>query len=414
MTELLSYEGDVETLEAVVAFIDDYYEADDALLSGDPSAVSSDAVVPSSSSSEGDHHSHQTTTTPKFPNSNRARNLRRKEIALLRQEAEQLQTRLLKLVMGRTTGEFGHNPRPTAVRHEMVAMWKAIALRQCSRRRASEAENTRLREHVRAQRKLLQRLRAPLMCHENLQPSFRLGSSSWNDVLPSGGSNNRVRVFVELLADLKQVHSSTDAWLSSSRCAPLTDGKYDDARVASVSPTNHSLELVFLRLLPLDFRTASDIYWRVGINELCKRFDLFREVTTIEGRDTVLYSQILHDSNESAVQLRTHVSIQKIEEENRIIIVMAARPEVIRIGEARIADIKMAEKYWIVLQAPEGKPHDACRMFLFGHTTIEIATAKTSDPRTVSTLTAHVSNRISGHLNASVEAIEDTVLGTVR
>ncbi|TMW67894.1 hypothetical protein Poli38472_007566 [Pythium oligandrum] len=425
MSEELS---DVETLDAVVAFIDDFYEADAPLIEGFSSS-SEDAVPNATSSSGGDADASseatasppQTTTTrrrpakaPKRQNHNRARDQRKEELSLLRQEEEALRVRLLQLVMAKATGEFERqrsveetDTRPEALRQEMLAVWKDMAMRQYGRRKTAETENTRLRDQVQSQRKVIQSLQSILVRHEKPQLA---PTPNWLAYTAGSDSVHRTRVFVELLTDLKQAHSVTNAWLDSSRANPLTGGKFDDTRVATLSPTQHALEMIYARLLPIDFRTAADTYWHTGINEHCQMFDIYREHAKVEGRDTVLYSQIVHDGDKSTVRLHTHVSVQKFEEENRIILLIAARPEAIHIDGERVTDVTMTEQYWVVFQAPEGKPQNACLMLSFGRANFKLDAAVASATHAVSTLSTHVHERISGHLNSAVECMEDRIL----
>ncbi|TMW67858.1 hypothetical protein Poli38472_007530 [Pythium oligandrum] len=353
---------------------------------------------------------------------NRGRERQRLELLELRHETHVLSARLMQMQKknaSRRRAAACGDAQTHQCALEMTSVWHELASRQKQRRQAAEEERARLRARVVEQQhviKSLQRILARYSADAVHSPtaSSRLYAPAWRAMCADGDPLRMMQIFADLVVDVKQAHERTALWLPTHWSSSLTNGRYRDSRVTQLSPTQLMIETVNLRLMPFPYRKAGLAYWDGGVNHHCAKFDYFREGSEVEGRETVFCGQAFHDgSGDDGVamfRLCTHMSIQRFEENDRLIVVNAARSDSIRINGHELRDVHVKEQYWNVFQSPETMVKDACLMTSFGRVIMEVAGGLNQSPLAVLGATNFFGDRIHLHLNAAVSSVEDTLL----
>ncbi|TMW67860.1 hypothetical protein Poli38472_007532 [Pythium oligandrum] len=417
-------DAETATLEAVTAFIDDYY-AEETVTGSSNASVSSDDVTTTSSDDGAASKKRKPVSLEKHLSHNRGRERQKRELQSLRQEEEVLRARVTELVKARAARLERHRVESTrtdvrslALQTEMMTVWKEMATRQYQRRKRSEDENTRLRERVIEQREVIKSLQRILerQFAETNDPtaSSRLYMPSWRAVCADGDPCRMMRIFAELTADLKNIYAQSDSWVQASSLSSLVAGRFTTSRIISLTATSVAVESMNLRLLPYDFKKVGQSYWIQGINSYCHCYDYFRENTQVDGHETVFCGQAFHDgdiSESSAnIRLRSHMSVQKHEEDTRTVIAHTARSETISIGEQELSDTLLREQYWNIFQPPEPSVHDACLVMSCGRVIVDLDSDLSKSPIAMMSLVKYFGTRFHDHIDRAFGLVEDWLL----
>ncbi|TMW67862.1 hypothetical protein Poli38472_007534 [Pythium oligandrum] len=415
-------DAETATLEAVTAFIDDYYASETVTSSSNTSVTSGDATTVSNSKSTASKK-RKPASLERSLSHNRGRELQKRELLSLRQEEKALRARVADLEKARAvrlarqrvelTREDG---RSLALRNEVMAIWKEMATRQYRRRKRSEDETARLINRVIEQREVIKSLQRILerQLAESNDPiaSSRLYMPYWHAVSSGGDPRRMMRIFAELTADLKHVRSLSDTWVQASSQSSLVAGRFANSRIATLSSTSLTVECINIHLLPYNFKKVGQSYWIRGINSYCHEYNYFCENTEIEGHETVFCGQAFHDdgpNNSSAnIRLRSLMSGQKFEEEARTVFAHSARSESIHVGDQEILDTRLKEQYWNIFQSPEPSAHNTCLVICCARVVLESDMSK--PPITMVDLIKHLGTRFHDHINCAVELVEDWLL----
>ncbi|TMW67889.1 hypothetical protein Poli38472_007561 [Pythium oligandrum] len=361
----MSAEADAATFDAIIAFLDGYETAD-------PDHVASRQLVqetsPSpSTSSDADEQLKRKRSQQKNVNRNRSRERKKQEFLRLREEVEELDeqlARLLKVKATRLSREAQENAKHSLVIHcERMAAWKDMAIRQYHRRTDAETENIRLKDLTLEQRDVLQGLQRILAFHlantaappcESARRSVASWNASWQE-----DPRQMMQMVAELLSGVKSAYNSTDTWLAttySMREASLNS----KTQVIALSPTEYAIEIVNLRLFPFDPHRVAQAYWAMGMNCYCRSFDIAREIADVEGRMTIFLDQAYQDHGPGRVSIRKHSSVQQFVEDDRVVNVVVSRYNSIHVQDEELTGVTCTEYIWSIFQSPEVEARDTC------------------------------------------------------
>ncbi|TMW67888.1 hypothetical protein Poli38472_007560 [Pythium oligandrum] len=415
----MELEADLATLDAIVAFLDDYDAAEsESLLS---SSLEVPVQVTGSSSSSGSDEDERPKRTKrslqKAVNSNRARERKKREFLRLQQEAEELDkqvTSLLEAKATRMSSMAQENAKHSLALHrERMAAWKEMAVRQFRRRNAAEAENMRLKELVVEQRDVLRGLHRILerqLTNNKIQScdAARQSISSWTTSW-QGDPRAMMQTVAELLSGIKTAYDSTDSWLATT-CSMRSAGLDNKAQVIALSPTQYAIEVVNLRFLPFDSHRVAEAYWIMGMNYYCRDFDISREVADVEGRETLFLNQAFQDHGSGHVNVRKHSSVQRFDEKDRVVILVASRYSSIQVQGEELTGVTCSEMYWSIFKVPEGGAQDTCLWVFSERSTLDVHQGETLSMQTLGLLHEYFETKMKRDIDTIMALMEDWLL----
>ncbi|TMW58982.1 hypothetical protein Poli38472_007127 [Pythium oligandrum] len=350
----MDLEADVTTLDAVLAFIDGYdghkkapgtqEEAPSVVLAKD-----ADSVVKKRKRSEEKR-------LPEAP---------KRELERLRQEAERLEETVesLKKSMvhvfhGRDYERSMHLFRE---RRALVKVWSRIAARQCGLRRDAEEENERLKKRLVKQRKTLARFQSMIQREltETKTPSPAQDQRllpAWT--MPSDGGDPRelMGMLAGLLVDIKTAYDGTSTWLRTFQSL-RSAGESTNTRMVPLSPTQVVFEVLVMHVVPFDFQAVGDAMWSNVVKDLCSGFDLMREDTQVEGRETVFREQSFERGatieSSDKVRLQRYGSAQRFVGNNRMVLIHAGRSRSIHVKGHPLPGLTLTELHWNIFEPSE-------------------------------------------------------------
>ncbi|TMW67909.1 hypothetical protein Poli38472_007581 [Pythium oligandrum] len=406
---------ETDTLAAVLAYLEGYSDPDEVV-----GLSSSDDTTAVSSRDSSDDVQRQSSrrVTKKDVAHNRARYRKRLELEALRQEEVNLRERLEKLTHARQVRLEGESSRSNSQRRDMLTVWRDVTKRQFQRRQAVEEENVRLKSRLLEQRHVVKTLKRIIeqQVRKANPPlaSARLYSPAWRAVCGDGDPLRMMRVFGELVADLKHIHSTTDDWIQKSTSRPLIDGRFLESRVVPLSPTQLAVEITDLRLLPFPYEVVGDVYWTKAINKRCTVYDFFRETSQVEGRYTIFNGKAFDDDHDTSrlagVRLRSHLTSQKFVDPDRIVLTNASRTDSVLVEREEVPGVQLTEQYWNVFRPLDSSTRDACLLLSFGYVLITVESGIDKAPRAVPILTRYFEKRMHDHIGINVGIVEDWLL----
>ncbi|RLN91543.1 hypothetical protein BBJ28_00021148 [Nothophytophthora sp. Chile5] len=179
----------------------------------------------------------------------------KKEWASLRQQDGELSTKLDKLQRIR------EHAKTCRMNHSLLAVWKAIAMRQMTRRHRAEAEQRRLKAAVTTQAKLIREMSSVLQRQREETP----GDS--NHLTLSGkqrfsGECNGAALFESLLGELDAVYAQTDEVIRTwgADVKPGATLGYQPTR--KWQNGTEYFESVDAMLVPFDFQRTCHAAWQ--------------------------------------------------------------------------------------------------------------------------------------------------------
>ncbi|TMW67897.1 hypothetical protein Poli38472_007569 [Pythium oligandrum] len=418
-----STDSDSDTLAAVLAYLESYSDSEETaspLSSEDANWTTSR----SSSSDEGAARTKRPTrrVTKTDVVHNRGRSRQKIELAALRQEEATLRDRLGKLLQvrhGPLTQRHGREAqRSDTLRHGVLTAWRDVTKRQFQRRRDGEKENSRLRARVTERRHVIKTLKRIIEqeIHKSRHPlvSSRLYSPAWKAVCADGDPREMMRVFAELVTDLKQTHLTTDAYVMKTASNPLTDGRFVNARATQLSPTQLHMEIVDIRLLPFPFDKFGDVYVTKSNSRQCSAFNYYVEPSQVEGRDTLFCGKAFDDdhniSRTASVRLRAHTATQKFEDADQIVFANVLRSGSVQVDREDIPGMHTSERFWNVFRPPTPNDRDTCLMLSFTHVVLTVESGLHSAPRVVPILFNYFQQRVHDVVDHVVALAEDWLL----
>ncbi|TMW67893.1 hypothetical protein Poli38472_007565 [Pythium oligandrum] len=409
--------ADAATLDEIVAFLGEYDASElvDLPLT-DVVDTNEGATSSSSSSGDGGEPIKPKRSVQKTLNSNRARERKKRELLQLQKEAEVLDRQLVTLLQAkatRTSGAAQENAyHSLAVHRERMRAWKDMALRVYRRRRMAEAENIRLKELVVEQREVLRGLQRVLqrqLTHSKVQSSDMIPQS----MPPMEGLEDpraMMQMLAELLSGLKIAYNTTDSWLTTT-CSMRAAGLQNDAKFVALSSTQFVIEVVDVRFFPFDLHRVAEAYWAMGVNYHCREFDIFREDTEVEGRETIFREQVIQDDEAGGrVRLRKHASVQRFIEKNRVVILNASRYRSVQVLQEELSGITCSEYHWNVFQAPDADTQDASLWTSTVRVTLDIHHGHTLPTEEILILNDYFSAKLKRDCDAVVTLMEDYLL----
>ncbi|TMW67886.1 hypothetical protein Poli38472_007558 [Pythium oligandrum] len=406
-------ESDEETVAAVAAFIDAFYDPDAAEQTTSESVNSEVSSSPIDSHEDVERALEKRKRNHKGPND--AREHQRQELQNLREEEKALRAKLMLLVMNKLSrsSQKGNMRDDRA----LVAMWKDITTRQRRRRRIVEAENTRLRERVQEQRRVIENLQLMLASQlvETSNPKDPLYSPAWKAICANDDPGNRTRVLAELASQLREQYNATDAWVKESRRLGDHSSPYVVSRMTVVSATQVAVETVNSRRVPFNYRVAGDLHWAKGNNYVCQVMDYFNEQVVVDSNETVLTAKAFSDEGDPdssrGIRLRTYAASQKFVDKDRVAIVNASRSESVHVRHKSLPDLTVEERYWMVFYASETNPDDACYVLSASRVILDLESRLADVPHAVGDLFEYFSSRSHLYMDLGLESLEDWILG---
>ncbi|TMW67892.1 hypothetical protein Poli38472_007564 [Pythium oligandrum] len=406
----MNYEVDAATLEAVAAFLDDYEATETALTNAGRTARVAEPST--SSSSDGDELSKPKRSVQKTVNSNRARDRKKREFLQLQREAELLDRQLTSLLEAKakqaSRAEQESARHSLTLHRERMGAWKEMALRQYRRRNASEAENMRLKELVAEQHDVLrglQRVVQRQLNNNKVQPSdqvFRPVNSVWAKDDP----RSMMQMLAELLTGLKFAYDTTDTWQATTGSMRAA-GLQNNSKLVPLSSTTFAIECVDIRFFPFNLQAVAEAYWTMGVNYHCCGFDVSRQHTEVEGRETIFREQeILGDH----VRLRRHASVQRFVENDRVLILHASRYSSIEVMEQQLSGITCSEFHWSLFQAPEADATDSALWTSTVRVTLDFHHGHDLSSDTIMILNEFFSAKLKRDVDAVTALVEDRLL----
>ncbi|TMW67846.1 hypothetical protein Poli38472_007518 [Pythium oligandrum] len=406
-------DSDVETLEAVVAFLD-AYEAEAAAQevlsqSGSEEATIYTTTASSCTDSGGDDersasrvaNRQQQRRVEKRVHRNRARDREKRELVRLREEVEELQRRHAHLAASRHSGTGGAT---SAVHHELVTAWKEVAARQEERKRNSQDENARLKERVTEQWNVLKSLKR--IIERQIAES---GSRSSVPTPLSIENPTSSEIYTRLLAASQEMYASTDTWVTDA-----TSGRVSDTCVHMISPTQIVVEIVDRRLVPFGFHAVSGAYWKVMSRANCATYCFIDEDTVIDGRETLIRGQTFCDDDkidaDANIHRRAYAAVQKFIEKDRVVVTNIGQSEFIEVDSHALPGMKVGEQYWSVFEEPKALIPGACYMTSFGRVVLDFQLDGSYSLPLGSALANYFGSRVHRILNAAMGGIEDMLL----
>ncbi|TMW67891.1 hypothetical protein Poli38472_007563 [Pythium oligandrum] len=417
-------ESDEETVAAVVAFVDGFYEheADEKIAEA---TVNDEVCVSTSTNKANDggttQKKHRKPTPAKVLSHNRSRERQRRELLSLREEETALRTRVLEMTMTRAHTAPHKHVGERNDRQMLVSMWKEVASRQKKKRRAAETENTSLRARVMEQQRVIRSLQRLLASQvkENPLASSRLYSPAWRVVCADEDPQRRMQLFNQLIAQLQQIYKTTDTWIDA-RPSLATDeaSPYSDSRLVSVSPSVLAVETVSIRHLPFPFKRTGQAHWNQGVKRLCGALDFFQEEFTVHEAEALSSARAIayedDASGSDGIRLRQYAVSQLIVENQRVAIVTASCSDSVHIRRQLLPDMMLDEQYWKVFIPSPSNPDDASLMVSFGRILFDLDAGWASAQQLIPALFTYFTTNVHQYSNMSAEMSEDWILTDTR
>ncbi|TMW58981.1 hypothetical protein Poli38472_007126 [Pythium oligandrum] len=399
---------DEPTLDAVLAFIDGY--------ESDHTAREASLDETSASASDGTDSSE---SQPERKPQKRPNKGLKHDLDYLRRQVEGLQGTLealtTTLVRTHGKGEFERRMQLLGKRRELSSSWKRIAERQKERRHAAEEENSRLRRRLLSQRRALigfHRVMQQELAEAELSTPERRSSGlpAWTATASGNSPRDIMTILGELLTDVKLAYDGTGSWLLTAQSL-RSSGKDTTVRLVPLSPNELVIERLDVRILPFEFDSVAKTSWKVGINQFCFHYDEVREVTEVEGRETVFSSQSVHSVVEaehaSNIHVKRHATAQRFVGEERGIIVHVGRSQSVQMDGHQLAGLTLAEQHWSVFQPSEA---GGCRMTSSSRFLLQVDHDRFIPKDTMMLLYTYLTTKAQKDLDAISSLIEDTRL----
>ncbi|TMW67890.1 hypothetical protein Poli38472_007562 [Pythium oligandrum] len=409
----MELDADPATLDAIVAFLDDYQDADASAWPGIVGTESSSSLT----SSDGVESAKRKRSTRKAVNSNRARERKKREFLRLQQAADELDRQLTSLLQAKadrmTRAAQESAKRSLELHRERMSAWKEMAVRQFCRRNAAEAENVRLKELVAEQRDVLCGLKRILerqLANAKFNASPHVHVGSWSSSC-HGDARSMMQMVAELLAGLKSAYSSTDACLASTQSMRAA-GLDDETRLVELSTSQFAIEIVNMRFFPFDPHRVAEAYWAMGLNYYYREFDIAREQAEVEGRETIFLDQISQDWATGRVNGRKHSSVQRFVEKDRVVAILAFRYNTIQVLEEELSETVCSGYHWSVFQPPEVGASDACHWVSSVRINLHIHDGLTLSPEIITVLYEYFVAKLKRDVDTMFELMEDWLLQT--
>ncbi|TMW58992.1 hypothetical protein Poli38472_007137 [Pythium oligandrum] len=398
-----------QTLDALLAFVDGFEDTTDT--QSETSESVSVSVPCSVEVSE---------RKRKRSEEKRPKEAAKDELARLRQEMESLRDAFetLKTKVVNMHGRVAYERRLQLLgnRKDVVKAWKRIADRQLDRRRASEAENERLRRRVAKQRKAMVGLQRIIRHHlieamNQAPPMNSMALPTWSLTSEADGSYSIMENLGDLMIDMKEANKCTQAWLRFAHSL-RSSGEDSHVLVKPLAPHQLVVELVDVRVFPFDFSAVGDACWVIGVNTLCRAYDLVRQETDVDGRATVFSVQSVRGTIDAEgtqeMHMRRLTFVQRVNEQDRSVILHVGRTQSIEFGGVEMKGMSLTAQHWNIFQQLDTA--DSCTMTSSARFTIQVDHGHSISKELCVALTSYFADSMTRDMEVVSTRLEDYLL----
>ncbi|TMW58988.1 hypothetical protein Poli38472_007133 [Pythium oligandrum] len=343
------------------------------------------------------------------------------ELARLRQEADELQAQMehLKRNMLQTHGrkEYAQRLQSFEERMRLVRAWKRIVARHFDRRRAAEEENDRLKRQILKQRLALTRFQRAMQQElvAAMIPTPAASSRllpSWTTTSDDSDPRQLMSILAELLANMKAAYDDTGALLQTAQSL-CSKREQSGTRLVPLSSNQVMVEVFDIRVVPFEFHAVGECNWNLGVKSLCSVKDLMREVTEVDGRETIFSTQLVGISGSTilpdVISLRRHASFQRFFDKERAVIVQSGRSQSVHSEDSQSSGLTLTETHWSVFQ-PSGTGNELCLLTSSSRYLLQIERDLPFTKDGVSSTSEYFTTHTRACVDAVVTHVEDQLL----
>ncbi|TMW58987.1 hypothetical protein Poli38472_007132 [Pythium oligandrum] len=402
----MDMELDATTLDALLAFIDAHDNAEEVKLIQEDEATVTESKTGLLSDKK------RTRSEEKRPKESKKHELER-----LRHEVQALQATLgplkTKVVALHGRNECERRLQSLGDRKELIKAWERIADRQYDRRRASEDVNSRLRRRVAKQRStmigLLRIIRHQLTEATIETPAKNsMALPTWTLATEGSDARSFMERLSRLVVDMKEAYEGTLAWVRCARSL-RSSGESSDVRLAPLTPHQIMIEVVDVRVLPFGFQEAGDACWHIGVNTpLCRKRDVMREETEVDGRNTVFTVQAIHEpfdaQNYRSIKIRRLASVQRAKDNDSQVILHAVRSQSVELQGLKTPTMTLTSQHWNIFQPGS---MDSCVVTSSARILVQVEHGHSISKETCKLLTAYFADQMTTDMDTMSSHIED-------
>ncbi|KAG2995888.1 hypothetical protein PC128_g15055 [Phytophthora cactorum] len=351
-----------ETLEAALAFIDEYGHEQ---FSGGSSLSSHEFDFTLNSPIHPRHTNINCHIAPdtvrsqikaQLPKRNRSRDRQKLELLQLSVEAELLQNRVAYLTKKQQDADAERgvaafnvmNPTSGQGNGLFFDVWKDLANKYRRLRREAEMENRHLRGIYTHQVTTLETLKRLLQMQEQVKKTLRFVTRYYAHSCFDADDSALVAM-ERLHGGLGQLYADTDRALLTNGLGALTC----PCSLTNLSPltdTPSRVEVLFSRIIPFDFKAVGDSFW----HEMTKNYvenAVERRQSPREAKATAISQAFTMELEEegSPVKMQFRYAGKRVVDNHRQVVVLSGQSQLLEAFGVVVSGVHFQEKHWLVL-----------------------------------------------------------------
>ncbi|TMW59803.1 hypothetical protein Poli38472_004872 [Pythium oligandrum] len=276
----------------------------------------------------------------------RARLNRREELIYLRSTVTELEGKLSQLQNGRSDDEI-HDARL------IQEVWEDVTKRQKEQRDEAEAENRALRELLKEQLKVAQRLEQLLVKRQNLEITSSMNGTHGLVTAQDMCGLDHETVVEIMLSEIIQMYTKVDDIMCDARFHADIPKPLRDIRLRADDETGTSIETVQSRKLPFNYLHTAEAMWKTSMSRDRDTFSWRTHTSeTHTATDQILIKSTdgVFDFPRSTADFLNKVAQQRFDEPGRVILIENVVCAPRRVGDQPVNGLLMRLRGWQVIE----------------------------------------------------------------